>query len=285
MKTTLKLTAAACCLSSWASVHAAEWSDTSVSVRYGTTFAEPYDNNADGSRKDITKTIVGLTHASGFKYGTNFFNVDVLLSSGADPGNGTTAGAVEVYGVYRNMLDFGKISGANLQMGPIRGFGLTSGFDLNTKNDFYGSKKRMFVIGPTVQFDVPGFLNVSALLLDESNAPNNPNVGRYHYKNHVALEANWGGIQVASLPLTFKGYALWIASKGIDESGNQTKPETHLDAQLVLDVGAVAGGAKDTFTVALEYEFWKNKFGNDASGFAGPGAKASTPMIRAEYHF
>jgi len=36
-------------------VHAADWSDTSLSLRYGTTFAEPFDNNADGSRKDSEK--------------------------------------------------------------------------------------------------------------------------------------------------------------------------------------------------------------------------------------
>jgi hypothetical protein len=41
-----------------ASVHAADWSDTSASLRHGTTFAEPFDNNADGSRKDITKGIL-----------------------------------------------------------------------------------------------------------------------------------------------------------------------------------------------------------------------------------
>src|SRR5258708_7878476 len=52
----------------------ADWSDTSISWRYGTSFAEPFDNNASGGRQDIKKNIFGLTHASGFKYGTNFFN-------------------------------------------------------------------------------------------------------------------------------------------------------------------------------------------------------------------
>jgi hypothetical protein len=53
----------------------------------------------------------------------------------------------------------------------------------------------------------------------------------------------------------------------------------------MLDVGSVAGGPKGTFKVGLEYQWWKNKFGNDASGPAGSGAFAKTPMIRAEYHF
>ncbi|HCK28752.1 MAG TPA: outer envelope protein, partial [Acinetobacter ursingii] len=57
------------------SAQAATWSDTSIGWRYGTQFAEPYKNDADGSRTDITKQIFNLTHASGDKYGSNFFNV------------------------------------------------------------------------------------------------------------------------------------------------------------------------------------------------------------------
>ena len=265
------------------SAQAADWSDTALSLRYGTDFAEPFDNNADGSRTDIKKAILALTHASGYKYGSVFINVDFLISNHADPGYGTTAGATEVYGVFRNLLDIGKVTGASLAMGPVRGLGVTAGIDLNTKNDSYGSKKRMFVIGPTVMFDVPGFLNVSGLLLDESNAPNGIPV-RYHYKNHGALEVDWG-VGVGSLPLSFNGYALYIGSKGLDEFGNATKPESHIDTNLMLDVGATMGKAKHTFLAGIEYEFWKNKFGNNMEGPAGQGAFARTPMVRAEYHF
>ena len=58
---------------------AAQWSDTSIGVRYGTKFREPYIDS------DITKTIVDLQHASGYAYGTNFFNVDLLMSDHNDP--------------------------------------------------------------------------------------------------------------------------------------------------------------------------------------------------------
>ena len=42
---------------------------------------------------------------------------------------------------------------------------------------------------------------------------------------------------------------------------------------------------KGKFKVGLEYQYWKNKFGNNASGAAGSGAFAKTTMVRAEYHF
>ena len=265
---------------------AADWSDTSLSVRYGTKFAEPYDNDANGSRVDIKKTIVGLTHADGYKYGSNFFNVDVLLSDRNDPGDGEAGkpGAQEVYLVYRHTLDIGKVTGKDLKYGFMRGVGATAGFDLNTKNDGYGSKKRMLVIGPTLMLDAPGFLNVSALWLVESNSPTGL-ADRYHYKNHGALEADFG-IGIGSLPLAFKGYALYIGAKGKNEFGGATRPETHIDVALTYDVGTVMGMAKNGLSIGLEYEYWKNKFGNPAiTPGAGPGATAHTPMVRAEYHF
>jgi nucleoside-specific outer membrane channel protein Tsx len=266
-------------------VHAADWSDTSLGVRYGTKFAEPFDTNPDGSRVDIKKTIVSLTHADGYKYGTNFFNADILLSNGADPGGGVpgNAGAQEVYVVYRNTLDIGKISGTEIKFGPVRGAGFTLGFDLNSKNDFYASKKRMLVLGPTLMFDVPGFANLSALVFHESNAPEN--IPRYSYKNHGALELDWG-IPIGALPLSFNGYALYIGAKGANEFGGGTSPETHIDATFMWDVGMTAGGPKHTFLLGVEYEYWRNKFGNPTEfPGAGQGATARTPMVRAEYHF
>jgi nucleoside-specific outer membrane channel protein Tsx len=138
---------------------AAEWSDTYIGYRYGTQFAEPFLGN------DITKNIFNLSHVSGYKYGTNFFNADILLSDSNDPASATsTEGAHEVYVVYRHTLDLGKTTGKSFKFGPVKGVGLTAGFDYNNKNDAgYNSKKHMLVAGPTLMMDVPGFLNVSLL--------------------------------------------------------------------------------------------------------------------------
>jgi hypothetical protein len=265
----------------FAAAHAADWSDTSIGWRYGTRFAEPF------GATDIHKNILSLTHVSGYKFGTNFFNADMLVSDRRDPGAGTTAGAQEVYVVYRNTIDFGKVSGKDLKMGLMRGAGLTLGFDLNSKNDSYGSKKRMLVVGPTLMLDVPGFVNLSLLALQESNAP--AGVSRYTYKTHAAFEVDWGvPFNAGPVPLTFGGYALHIASKGSNEFGGPTAAETHIDMALMADVGALAGGPKNTIKAGIGYEYWRNKFGNPttaAGAGAGPGATARTPMVRVEYHF
>jgi len=264
--------------------HAETWSDTSLSWRYGTSFAEPFDNNADGSHKDITKNIVAFTHAGGYTYGTQFFNVDYLLSNGKDPADGVAGkpGAQEAYAVYRNTVDFSKVFKANLAYaGIIRSAGMEFGFDVNTKNDGYGSKKRMLVVGPTIMLDTPGFLNVSALAFFESNAPNGID-GRYSYKTHPALEAVWG-IPIMDLPLSFEGYGQWIAAKGKNEFGGSTSPEFHVDTELMYDIGSEIGLGKHKLRVGAEYEYWHNKFGNTSNG--NSGATARTPMVRVDYHF
>jgi hypothetical protein len=154
----------------------------------------------------------------------------------------------------------------------MRGWGVTVGFDLNTKNDAYGSKKRMLVVGPTLMLDVPGFLNLSLLVLQESNAPQG--VPRYTYDTHGAFEVDWSTpLPVAALPLSFEGYGLYIASKGTNEFAGPTAPETHIDMKLMADVGAVSGMGKNTLKVGVGYEYWRNKFGNPTT----PPARARGP--------
>ncbi len=281
----ITLAAGAAFLLAASAAQAADWSDTSVSWRYGTRFAEPYNP------EHISKHIFALTHASGYKYGSNFFNVDLLQSDKNDPASLTQSeGAQEAYIVYRHTLDIGALRGTEMRYGPVKGVGVTFGFDWNTKNDVgYNSRKRMLVAGPTLMWDVPGFLNTSILLLRESNAPSGAfppisNVnGRYTYDTHAMLSATWG-IPVAER-LSFEGYLNFIAAKGRDEVGNGTGAETNLDMALMYDIGSHFGQPKNRFRLGLEYQFWNNKFGNTRKTTGGQGQRASTPMVRAEYHF
>lgn len=251
------------------SAQAAEWSDTAIGVRYGTMFAEPYNT------QDIEKTIVNVTHSSGYRYGTHFFNADFLMSDGSD-GN-----AQEIYLVYRHTLDLARVSGRSMALGPVRGFGLTAGFDVNTKNDTgYGSKKRMLVAGPTLAMEVPGFMNVGLYALWESNRPRTV-VERYSYDMHPMLNVAWG-IPVGKTGVSFEGYLNWIAAKGRNELGGPTSAETNLDVAFWFDVSPHIGAAPKAFRVGVGYQYWRNKFGNPKNV---PGSLAKTPMLRADFHF
>jgi nucleoside-specific outer membrane channel protein Tsx len=268
---------------------AADWSDTAVSWRYGERYREPFNP------ADIKKNIFALTHASGYKYGSNYFNVDLLQSDSNDPASlNQHEGAQEAYVVYRHTLDIGALRGAPITYGAVKGLGLVMGFDWNTKNDVgYNSRKRMLVLGPTLMWDVPGFLSTGVLLMRESNAPSGAFApisevhSRYTYDYHPMLSASWGiPVPDAWMPgLSFEGYLNFIAAKGRDEVGNATGAETNVDMQLMYDLGSRFGQPKNRFRVGVEYQFWNNKFGNTAATTGNRGQRASTPMVRAEYHF
>lgn len=273
-----------CLLSACFAAQAADWSDTSVAWRAGDRFREPHNPNAIG------KQIASLTHASGWRYGSQFLNLDLLQSDHRDPASpGGRKGAFEAYLVYRHTLDVARLADLHLP-GPMRGLGLTAGIDLNAKDDAaYNSRKRMWVLGPQVSWAVPGRLNTALLIAWESNAPHGPFPpisgvqGRYRYKPHPLLAADW------SVPVgehwAFEGFANFIASKGRDEAGRATGAETNIDARLMLDAGALLGARKRAFLAGIEYQYWHNKFGNTDATTGNRGNTASTPMLRVEHHF
>ncbi len=286
-----------------------DWSDFYIGYRYGKNFSDPYQGNA------IPKNILNFAYTGSYRYGTNYFNIDLLKSTSGDPEIGSTQGATEAYAVYRNVVYASKVFDAQYQYGWVRDIGATAGFDWNTKNNAYQSEKRMLVIGPTVMFDVPGFLNASIFALWESNHPSNcayannlpastcnpstalPN-GRYQYKTHPSLNVVWGiPLELGSARFNFKGFMDYIASKGNLESGNPSAPETHINVMMMYDMSSWWGVKNNTLQIGLQYEYWMNKFGNYNSGSAGNpayssptpnspnGAFASTPAIRFEFHF
>jgi hypothetical protein len=55
---------------------------------------------------------------------------------------------------------------------------------------------------------------------------------------------------------------------------------------MVERLSTYFGQPKNTFRVGFEHQLWNNKFGNtEHTVGASAGNRASTPMVRAEYHF
>lgn len=258
---------------------AEEWGDTMIGYSYGRNFAEPFAGN------NVQKNIFTGLHVGGYKYGTQLIAADFLFSSNADPATPvgpTSSGAQEVYAVYRNTVNLSKVTGNSYKSGIIKDFGGTFGFDANTKNNAYASKKRMFVAGPTLMLE-PGNINMSLLALFESNAPGA--TPRYTYKSHAAFDMNW--FQPFGNGFSFQGSLMIIAPKGNDEFGLTTRTETNFQPTVMYDMSPLLAMSKNSFKLGLGYQYWKNKFGNDASAAAsgGSGAFAKTTMLKAEYHF
>lgn len=260
------------------SLHAADWSDNSISYWYGTHFAEP---GIDGP---IAKHIIEFTHADGYKYGSNFFDVQVLFSDKDDPADNGDDGATEVYAIYRHQLSLSKIAGQDFKWGPVRDWSLSGGIDWNTKNTAFAPAKRMLVIGPTINFDVTGFWDFSVMYRAERNHNDLPFAQEHdiRFNDTYYLETAWEiPFQLASAPLKFKGFANFVPPKGKDGFGNETVSETLVHASLLVDVGVLTSGKKDTFFAGVGYEYWKNKFGNNSANT--PGTEANTTFVNLEW--
>jgi nucleoside-specific outer membrane channel protein Tsx len=261
---------------------AADWSDTYLGYRTGPRYREPANPNA------IEKDIVQFTHASGYKYGTNFLNVDTLISEKVDganraAGSPAVTGAQEIYITYRHQVSLGKTTGLPTAIGLLRDVGLTAGFDLNSKNTTFAPRKRALVVGPTLRLDVPGFLDVSLLYYKESNYRGIGTGANSNFKATYMATASWGTpFAVAGAPFKFQGFVNYTGDKGTDYTGVQTAPELLLRTSLMLDVGALAFDKKNSLWAGVGYEYWRNKFGNQPSVV---GSKVSTPQAQLEYHF
>src|SRR5258706_16264195 len=105
---------------------------------------------------------------------------------------------------------------------------------------------------------VPGFLNLSLLALQESNAPQG--VSRYTYKTHGAFEVDWSTpLPVAAVPLGFEGYGPYIASKGTNQCRGSTAGPAHNHAKRIADGGGLTGKGKKTRQVRIRDEYLRHK--------------------------
>lgn len=266
------------------SVSAANWSDTFVGYRYGTQFTEPTID------EKVKKHVLSLTHASGYDYGQNFFNLDLLQSDENDPANDTVAGdafadndndgAFEAYVTYRHQLYLGKVFDADLSFGPVKEVALTAGLDLNTKNTQFAPRKQMLVVGPTLKFDLPkGFVDFSVLYAHERNHNgfNDPGERDVTFNDYTIYNLAWGvPFDLGAVPMKFQGFGNYNTAKGLG-----TTDETLVRTNLMVDVGQLAFNKSNTVWAGVGYEYWRNKFGNQDK----VGIDTDAVTANLEWHF
>lgn len=252
------------------------WSDTWLGYRHGDAFREP------GNPDRVSKDILNVGHASGYGYGQNFFNLDILQSDRNDPAQGGATGATEFYLVYRHQVHADKLTRTPWQFGPVRQVAITLGFDLNTKNTAVAPRKRLALMGPTLKLDVPGFLDVSLLAAYETGHCGVCQEPTVSYDPFPMLSLAWGiPFDVVGAPLRFQGFANAMAGKGENHGGNETHTELLSRPALMLDVGHFLLGEDKVMWVGVGYEIWRNKFGNQGV----IGVDTATLTANAEWHF
>jgi hypothetical protein len=275
------------------SAHALEWSDNSFHLAYGTAYREPFNP------QNIGKTTLTYQHVDGYKWGSNFLNIDFLYSTsgegdnvqgGGVPGVAAlpaksidTAGAMEVYAVYRHTLSLNKVtSSKTFAFGSVvRDVGIVAGIDVNTKNHAFSSRKIMPIGGVALALNVPGFLNVE-LLANKEWGVNGVVAKDTSFDVTPTFAAAWG-VTVYG-PITFEGYGVVNLPKGNGgiAGAADTKTEVHLYPKLMVDVGQFLGSKG--YQLGVGFEYWLNKFGVDNNLDNTGGSYAKTVFGEVAIH-
>lgn len=284
MKIHKALPAFACCLlpALTSAAQPPSFSDTLVGYRYSSHFSDP------GKHQDVAKHILQLSHVSSYWLGQQFINLDVFKSDHNDPRKDSDSGATEVYLTYRNQIQYGRVFDQPLAFGPIKDVALGTGFDWNTKNNAFQSRKRMLLLGPTLKLAVPaGFVDVSLYYarewnhcgLDACDLPGNQS--RLAFDPFYQFNVTWGvPFSLDPLALKFQGFYSLNGKKGDDYRNNPTANEQLMRSSLMLDVGRLMGTDKNVLWVGPGYEYWRNKFGNRS----GDGIDVDALSINLEWH-
>ena len=279
------------------------WNDTFVGYRYSNNFHFP------GSAAKVAQNIGSLTTTGGFGLGSYFFNVDYLQSDRHNPEasasgvNGVgTHGADETYSVGHVEWSGSKILHQHLGFGFVRDVGVTTGYEWGTKDDQFEQRAKMWMLGLTAEFAVPGYWNLTVGARNEQNYNGITGVD-LHYKTAWHVDSAWMiPISGAPVPLVFKGFVAVTGPKGQDgfdvSTGvpEKTTTETLLRTSLLVDVGSLIGHPKALY-IGPGYEYWNHMFGapSQTGSFnsttfqttpvANVGIKRSAAVFVAEAHF
>ena len=208
---------------------AAIWSNTELHIQVGTL-----DLAYQG--RDASTTILTLQHASGWKYGDNFFFFDVI-DQGSDNG-------YETYGEWYSYFSFRKMAGKEEMKGALKDVRFIAGFNWASNVNV-----QKYLPGIGLSWNAPGFafLNTDfTLYIDDSeNAVLAEDDG-------WMIDVNWAR-PFADGKWSVEGHAEYISERenffGTVEAWILAQPQ-------------VRYYVSDNVAIGIEYQYWMNKLGD-----------------------
>ncbi len=221
----------------------ARWSSTNLQYHYGT----------DYELGDEERTLITLEHASGWKYGDNFFFVDIT-----NPDRTGTLTQTSWYGEISPRLSFGKMTGKDLSAGIIQDVLLTSTMEM-------GEGFHTYLYGVAVDLKLPKFNFFQINWYVRNEVTFGTDLGQQ-------ITLAWGmPFEIGKAKFSFEGFFDYAWDVGPSEDNIVTQP------RLLLDVGSLFD-SPGVFQAGIEYQIWKNKFGID-------GVDESFPELMVKWIF
>lgn len=223
------------------SAGAAEWSSTNIQYLYGTSHQSIFFDAGAGrlDSRDETRSIITLEHVNGWKYGDNFFFVDITNPDRSDDETKTS-----FYGELSPRLSLGKISGRELSLGVVKDVLITTTAEI-------GDGFHNYLYGLAVDLALPGtpVFQINYYIRNEIG----PGKDRGEQFTLVWLRP----FAIGDLSFTFEGFLDYAYGMNHAEDNLLTAP------RLLLDVGKF-WGSPGTLQAGVEYQIWRNKFGLDS---------------------
>lgn len=226
------------CWTTAASAGAAQWSSTNIQYLYGDSYESIFFNNNTGKldSHQVSGSVVTLEHVNEWKYGDNFFFVDMT-----NPDRNDTEIPTGYYGEISPRLSFGKMTGTDLSYGIIKDFLITTTEEVG--EDFHN-----WLYGLAMDLNLPGVpvFQINYYVRNQKGA----DLG-----NQVTLV--WlKPFSIGSLDFTFEGFLDYAYGVKPLKDNLLTAP------RLLVDLGKL-WGAPGTLQAGVEYQIWRNKYGID----------------------
>jgi nucleoside-specific outer membrane channel protein Tsx len=191
---------------------------------------------------DSTRSIITLEHADIWKYGDNFFFVDIT-----NPNRTGTQTPTSYYSELSPRLSLGKIfSGQEWSYGPIKDVLFTSTAELPDSRD----AKRTYLYGVAVDFKIPGFVLAQVNYYARNSMDSNIKTGQ-----QVTLV--WlVPFSVGVVDFVFEGFLDYAYDVAPQKNNLLTQP------RFLVDIGKLFSSAGNLYA-GMEYDYWRNKFGID----------------------
>ena len=238
------ITAAGTFLATGAHAGSADFATTNIQYLHGAHYAD-FNPNGGFSHGDEA-SIITLEHFDAWKYGDNFFFVDITNPDGEGDGFGTTGKASgSYYGEISPRLSIGKIFfDRELSWGLIKDVLFTSTLEVPES-----PVKQTWLYGAAVDLNLPGFqfFQVNWYIRD-------PQESGIDTGQQITLA--WGApFKIGPVPMLFEGFLDY--AWGVDP----LKDNIITAPRLLVDVGDLMGFGAGKLQAGVEWQMWHNKFG------------------------
>ncbi|WP_374680188.1 outer membrane protein OmpK [Hydrocarboniphaga effusa] len=224
---------------------------TNVQYLYGTTYAD-FNDDFSGYVHDDKASIITLEHFDVWKYGDNFFFVDITNPdregdrfASADKGTGA------YYAELSPRLSIGKILDTPLAFGPIVDFLVTTTLEIPGNG-----VEQTYLYGLAADLKIPGFqfFQFNWYLRNAQDSD---------LKTGQQITLAWGApFKIGNVAFSFEGFFDYAWGEDPKTPGGSYQDNIITAPRFLIDVGSIFG-APGNFQAGVEYQIWRNKYGID----------------------